>query len=111
VCFPVNATLKSESDLYQLSYLSLPIHTSANAAQAGGRVELTGYSVTVIRYVIVKTSQYSILSIPETFIRPWEIQTRTGFFFRKVTYTGYDVTYFVKRMDFTKQMTWVSLSV
>jgi hypothetical protein len=44
VCFPVNATLETEPNLYQLSYLSLPIHTSANAAQAGGRVDMDGYS-------------------------------------------------------------------
>jgi hypothetical protein len=43
VCSPVNATLEAESDLYQLSYPSLPIHTSANAAQAGGQVDRDGY--------------------------------------------------------------------
>jgi hypothetical protein len=44
-CFPVNATLEAESNLYQLNYLSLPIHTSANAAHARGRVDLAGYAV------------------------------------------------------------------
>jgi hypothetical protein len=34
-----------QSNLYQLSYLSLPIHTSANAAQAGGWVVLAGYNI------------------------------------------------------------------
>jgi hypothetical protein len=44
-CFPVNATLEAESDLYQLSYLSLPIHISAKAIQAGGPVDLDGYKL------------------------------------------------------------------
>jgi hypothetical protein len=35
--------LETESNLYQLSYLSLPIHTSAKAARARGRVHLVGY--------------------------------------------------------------------
>jgi hypothetical protein len=43
-CFPVNAALEAESNLYQLSYLSLPIRTSANGAQAGGWVYLYGYT-------------------------------------------------------------------
>jgi hypothetical protein len=43
VCFSVNAALETESNLYQLSYLYLPIHTSANSAQAEGRVDLAGY--------------------------------------------------------------------
>jgi hypothetical protein len=43
--FSVNATLETESNLYQLSYLSLPIHTSVNAAQAGGRVHLDAYNI------------------------------------------------------------------
>jgi hypothetical protein len=38
VCFPVNATR-------ELSYLSLPIHTSANGAQAGGRVDFDCYAL------------------------------------------------------------------
>jgi hypothetical protein len=42
-CLPVNATLETEPKLCQLICLSLPIHTSANAAQAGGRVDLDGY--------------------------------------------------------------------
>lgn len=37
-CFPINVTLEAESDLYQLSYQSLPIHISAKAIQAGGQV-------------------------------------------------------------------------
>jgi hypothetical protein len=43
-CFPVNVTLETESNLYQLSYLFLPIHTSAVTAQAGVRVDLNGYT-------------------------------------------------------------------
>jgi hypothetical protein len=38
--FPINATLKEQSNLYSLGYLPLPIHTSDNAPQAGGRFEL-----------------------------------------------------------------------
>jgi hypothetical protein len=45
VCFPVNVTLESESDLQKLSCLSLPIHTSANAASVGDRVDLDDYSL------------------------------------------------------------------
>jgi hypothetical protein len=45
VCFPVNVTRETQPNLYQLSFLSLPIHTSANAAQAGGWVHLDGYHV------------------------------------------------------------------
>jgi hypothetical protein len=43
--FPFNAAPETESNLYQLSCLSLPIHTSANATQAGGRVDLDGYAI------------------------------------------------------------------
>jgi hypothetical protein len=45
-CFPpVNATLEARTDLYHLSYLSLPIHTSANTSQSGRWVDSEGYKL------------------------------------------------------------------
>jgi hypothetical protein len=38
MCFPIKVTFETEWDLSQLSYLFLPIHTSADAVQAGGPV-------------------------------------------------------------------------
>jgi hypothetical protein len=58
VCFLINATLVTESKLYRLSCLSLPIHTSAKAIQAGGRVNLDGYimlSVSYVHQILIKT--------------------------------------------------------
>jgi hypothetical protein len=41
---PLMRLLKQSQALYQLSYLSLPVRTSASAAQVGGWVYLDGYT-------------------------------------------------------------------
>jgi hypothetical protein len=50
--FAVNATLEAESDLYQLSYLSLPIHTSAPPKLELGwtRTVIVLYNNNVVEY-------------------------------------------------------------
>jgi hypothetical protein len=56
--FPVNATLEAEYNLDQLSYISLPIHTSANAAKARRRVDFDGYNPNIILIIQVSKLWY-----------------------------------------------------
>jgi hypothetical protein len=67
-CFPVNTTLERESNLYQLNYLSLMIHTSAKAAQVGGLVDLDGYnfindSTFTLKLIKIPPLEDSVISI------------------------------------------------
>jgi hypothetical protein len=68
-CFPVNATLDTESNIYQPSYLFSLIHTSAIAAQTGGRF-VSGTDINKINKKNIDRSSGGGTSVPTYFNTP-----------------------------------------